>query len=258
LVSGPVSIDNSLVRRYVLGDLTDEESQRLEEEYFASDERFGQLLAVEEDLIDDFLQDRLSAGERQRFEARFMTTDRGRQKVAAQKLAQAQRARSWKRVLPIAAAVMALAVGVAVFRQFVELRRQIDELQREVASLRSREQPSRTVESVFSIVLRSGERSAGSASTIMIPEDAAAADLWLLLARDAYPAYVAALQTVDGRSVWTSPPLASRNTNGSKAIVVRVPAASLEPTTYVVAVGGRKADGTLEPVEDFSFSVRRP
>jgi hypothetical protein len=267
LVSGPVRIEDSVVRRYVLGDLTEDESQRLEEEYFVSDERFSQLLAVEEDLIEDFLRNRLGPGERERFEARFLTTERGRAKVAAQKLAQTAKAPSAKRVLPIAAAVITLAIGVAAFREFVEMRRQIDDLRRERAALRSevtsltellRQQPSRTVESVFSIALRSGERSIGPSATIVLPEGAAAADLWLLLSRDHYPAYVAVLQSVDGETVWTSPSLASRNTNGGKALVVRVPNASLEPLTYVVAVSGRKADGTLEPVEDFSFRVRRP
>jgi hypothetical protein len=58
--------------RYLLGDLPEEELERLAEEYFVHDDAWQALSAVENDLIDDYVRGRLSQAVRQKFEGHFM------------------------------------------------------------------------------------------------------------------------------------------------------------------------------------------
>lgn len=67
--------------QYLLGELPEAEQIRLEERFFADDEYFEHLLAVEDDLIDDYVRGELSPHERTRFERAFLTTPERRQRV---------------------------------------------------------------------------------------------------------------------------------------------------------------------------------
>ena len=58
-------------RAYLLGLLPEEEAARLEEGYFAEDSTFEELVLAEDDLIDEYLDERLADDERRAFEARL-------------------------------------------------------------------------------------------------------------------------------------------------------------------------------------------
>jgi hypothetical protein len=259
-----------LMRRYLLGDVSDGDAERIEGEYFASDEVFGELLDAEDDLIDGFLDNRLSPRDRQLFEGRFFTTERGRGKVAlaaALERATVRTARvdgrgRWLTRLAVAAAVASIVVSAGLLREITVMRRHIDHLEAPRVS-----QPNRVATSigpatpegaVFSIILSSGERGSASASTLTLPAKAGTAEFWLLLPRDDDPAYAASVQTVEGRTLWTEHGLRSRAVDDRRAIVVRIPGATLSAGTYIVSAMGEKMSGGLEPVEDFSFTIRRP
>lgn len=258
------------IRRYLLGDLPEVDSQRLDEELFTSDDRFSEILAAEDDLIEEFLQRKLDIRDRERFETRFLSTERGRRKVAmasaisnasrTQPVERSERMRAWLRPLAIAAAIAVVAIGAGVLRETIETRREVKELASEVVRLRTatvnRPEPLPQSGTVFPIVLHALERGSSSAA-IVLPADAAA-DLWLVLPSDDYRIYIAELQSVDGQTLATAQSLRSQAINGRRAVVFRLPPASLAPATYVVALSGEKGDRSSEPVEDFSFTVRRP
>jgi hypothetical protein len=67
--------------RYLLGGLSESERERIEEAYFADDEAFEQMLIAEEELTDAYARGELSAEERGRFEALFLASPRGRERV---------------------------------------------------------------------------------------------------------------------------------------------------------------------------------
>jgi len=253
--------DQLVIRRYLLGDLPDSDAAAFEEDYFASDDRFSEMLAAEDDLIEAFLQRELSAGERRLFEARFLATPRGRQKVAlAAAISSVSRVThrgTWTMPLAIAAAVMVMVIGAGLLRQIVVMRNQIEQLHHDGQRPRSAAVPRRG--DVFSVVLSGGlERGSDTGITIVLPHDAETAELWLVLPHDDYPTYTAALQSVDGHTLWSERGLTSRLLSGQKAIVVRIPASSLDQGTFIIAVSGDKPGGASESLEDFSFSVRRP
>ena len=255
------------LRQYLLGNLPDADAERLEEEYFVDDHRFGALLAAEDDLIESFLRRTLTVRERERFEERFLGTERNRRKVAiAAALAEVSAAtapmprRAWTLPIAAAAVIVILAAGAAVLREVIVTSRNVKELAGEVETLRKTKAapaapaPAQGV-SLFPIVLRPLERGT-SANAVVLPANASA-DFWLVLPRDEFASYTVALESVEGDVLLTARSLKTRPLDDRKAVVFHVPAASLRAKTYIVALSG-ESDGSTEPVEDFSFTVRRP
>jgi hypothetical protein len=72
---------DQLLRRYLLGELSEDERARFQDNYFADNDLFEELLVVEEELIDDYVRGGLSAKERQQFVERFMSTAEGRERI---------------------------------------------------------------------------------------------------------------------------------------------------------------------------------
>lgn len=72
--------DEKMVR-YLLGELSAEERQDVEEHYFQDDQLFEEFLTVEGELIDGYVQGELPVEVREKFEAQFLSTPAGRRKV---------------------------------------------------------------------------------------------------------------------------------------------------------------------------------
>jgi len=66
-------LDEVVARRFWLGQLSAEEQGRVEELAFGDPESFALLEAVEDDLIDEFVYNDLSAEETKRFQEYFLT-----------------------------------------------------------------------------------------------------------------------------------------------------------------------------------------
>ena len=71
--------DKTLLMRYLLGDLPEPDRERLEEQYFVSDDSWEALRAAEHDLIDAYVRGELSQRQREQFESYFLTSSRNRQ-----------------------------------------------------------------------------------------------------------------------------------------------------------------------------------
>jgi CHAT domain-containing protein/Tfp pilus assembly protein PilF len=82
-------IDPNRLRRYLLGELTEEEQLApIEERLLVDDHFFEEFQLVKDDLIDEYVKDELTAQERQHFEQHFLTTSERREHVRhAQSLA---------------------------------------------------------------------------------------------------------------------------------------------------------------------------
>jgi anti-sigma factor RsiW len=94
--------------RYLLGELAEPERLALEEEYFADPRIFDRMVAAENDLIEAYVSDKLSAAERAHFEQRYLASPQRREQVEFfQRLARALT------LEPPAAAPPSPAVGAA-------------------------------------------------------------------------------------------------------------------------------------------------
>jgi anti-sigma factor RsiW len=63
--------DPDLLRRFLLGELSDEQHASLQETIFLDERLHARVLAAEDDLFDAHARGELTAEERTRFEARF-------------------------------------------------------------------------------------------------------------------------------------------------------------------------------------------
>jgi hypothetical protein len=91
-----MSIDrgDAELRRYLLGELTDEECAALEQDYFARQDALDRLSSAESDLIDEYVSNELAAQERERFESHYLIVPGHRARVAvARQLRAAARSR---------------------------------------------------------------------------------------------------------------------------------------------------------------------
>lgn len=76
-----IPLDEESVVRYLLGQAPEEERLRLEERAFSDQEIMQSVMAVERDLIDEYVRGELSAVERQQFEKLFLASPERRRKV---------------------------------------------------------------------------------------------------------------------------------------------------------------------------------
>lgn len=74
-MAGNVNIDGDYVR-YLLGKLSDQESARIEERFFADDGSFEELEIAEEELIDAYVRNKLSADDNRLFETKLSHSSR--------------------------------------------------------------------------------------------------------------------------------------------------------------------------------------
>ncbi len=70
-----------IIRAYLLGNLSPEEQEKLEEQLMTQDDTFTQLLIHEDELIDEYVSGALSAQEREAFERHFLAAPERRQKL---------------------------------------------------------------------------------------------------------------------------------------------------------------------------------
>ncbi|MBV8898283.1 MAG: hypothetical protein JO051_17335 [Acidobacteriaceae bacterium] len=139
--------------RYLLGDVSEEEQLQLEEEFFANDERYQELLALEDELRYDYAQGGLSGHQRELFNRRFLGDRTGREKIAlaqnvlekafaaSSEVAQPERRAwwvafadffgvPWKVSFALASSAAAAAVLAVVFiSQAVNLRQELNQVQ---------------------------------------------------------------------------------------------------------------------------------
>src|ERR1044071_6730362 len=73
--------EENLIKRFLLGELSAEERERVEERLLSDEDFYAQVDAIEDELIDDFALGKLDAAERERFERQFLITDERRERL---------------------------------------------------------------------------------------------------------------------------------------------------------------------------------
>jgi len=142
-----------LIVRYLLDDLPEEERLRFEDDYLSDHRLFEMMQAVEEEMIEDYVNDRLSEPDRAQFKRHYIetaTSDRrekvefARALIAAARVETPKPAPSWRAglahpripILSIGSALAAILLLVAASWLFVErsrLRQRLDLAHTEIA-----------------------------------------------------------------------------------------------------------------------------
>lgn len=161
----PKAINDEMLKRYLLGSLSEDEQIQVQERFLADHESFEQLKLIEDDLIDEYVQNKLSKVDRRHFEMYYRVTPERRQKVEfAEDLQQALTIRQrsnwlrfvlgqWRAVLdffatPHPALKSAYALGgivlfiggSALLVTTIKLRGELEQLRSEQLTLMAREQ----------------------------------------------------------------------------------------------------------------------
>jgi hypothetical protein len=76
-----VAINDELIVGYLLGDLPEEKQSEIEDRAFQDEQYLQEILAVESDLIDEYVRGELSDSARRQFESRFLASAERRRKV---------------------------------------------------------------------------------------------------------------------------------------------------------------------------------
>ena len=259
-----------VLRRYFLGELSDDERERVEQAYLEDEGAFAEVLAAEEALLEDYVAGRVSDDDRRRLEQHLLASPR--QRLAVQ-LSEALRSRgdrpaagaaalprrlgppahaglrSW--ILAAALALIALAVLWAATRPTPAPPAVARQAPADAVAGRTtepgpgpgkpgldRNAPSEAVVSKVALLeLAPGrERVVGATAELAVPQDATVVLLRLELTDASPDAYQARLSTAEGRSVWSWKSLTPELEQGHGRLAASLPPSALPPGDYVLVL----------------------
>lgn len=278
-MNGPSRSEESL-RQFLLGKVDDAERERIESRSVIDPQLREQLLAAEQSLIDDYLEERLTADHRESFLLQYGASYGERRKLRIAKsikeYAEAQPVtapvdatpnvirRRWFRLeakpklLWRIAAIVLVALLVAVWLQ--SRRSQPDAqhlaMERELASLND---PSRLREplpemaslSVTPITLRKVEPQ----PQFLLRSEIRVLELHLIQDEsERHTRYRAVLQKGTGSKPFNFPEIQTSDEH-PRVIRLRVPTSLLSRGTYQIILSAIAADGSVSSVEEYNFTV---
>jgi len=276
--------DEAVLRRYLLGELSEAERESVEERLFANDQYSEHLSLVEDDLIDSYVRRELHGDELAHFESHFLSSPRCLERVSFAQawlvpkvvtFARPPRKSVWSwtlTALPMAAALFVVIMG-SVFLSFRDrisrqreesaaLRRQIEELRAQATAKNPvapdvqafvRALPPQAA-SPLSFVLLPGMRRDASRQEqrLLIPAGRHSVELDLMLTgQKQYPGYRVVIQNPDGAEVWGRSQVAASRDPAGVALKVSVPSMVLKDGDYRVMVSGVGTSGEVEELNDY-------
>jgi hypothetical protein len=84
-------VKDETIKQYLLNTLSEADREQFEVQFFEDDNFYQRLRMIEEELITDYLYDRLTALERRLFDEHYSATPERRERI--------EMARDWKRVI---------------------------------------------------------------------------------------------------------------------------------------------------------------
>ena len=237
------TLTDALLREFLLDKVSDEERERIEGLFLTDPHARERVLGVEQDLIEDYLEDTLSADDRERFVARFAQTAEQRRNLRISKsikdwamtqtapVATPRRVWIWQRpfAIPIAAAVL-IAIVIAAF--WVSRRTEHAAIERELAQLNA---PSSTsAASVQRELSPVTVRGAGAQAQLSASASGVVELRLLLIQKESYSSYQVTLHRVDDRESYTVPDVVP-STDG-KAVRLLLPAEFLKRGVWQITL----------------------
>jgi hypothetical protein len=225
--------DELLLKRYLLGSLTEAEQARIEERLMLDREYLQQAGLIEEELTDRFLNNLLSEEEREQFLTNILSNPERQQDVIFTDdfntyVARRDSRPLWKRVL--------------VFTGFL--------------SQESSGDPN-SLSDIFSLVLIPGvTRSASATSSVNIPPASRELHLDLMLEDEEIHNYHVELRNAQGETLIQRDNLQARKVNTKQVLAMSLPIESLTAGEYQLVLSRARATGDDEKLAAYFFKVR--
>lgn len=284
-----------LIQRYLLGQVSAEEREELENHYFGDDDLFEEMVAAENDMIDAYVSGKLGAGERKQFENYFLSTPERQERVEfAESLMQhgsprgaTEAKRGWLDLrgfsgmrLALATVLLIVVAGASwlaiVNRKLIhqleaardaqaDAQRQAQELSRQVVDLQKQAGQNPEIaelpapgSAILSVTLASDlvRDVHRQQSTLHLSPDISEVRFLLNAGHDNSSAYTAVLEAVEGSRIWRTSGLAGRLTRGGgKVVIVQVPPNVLKRDDYVLRLFASTSAGRPTEVGTYSFRI---
>ncbi len=255
--------DDQLLRSYLLGELSEEEAERIDEALLEDDESFLLCEAIEADLLAALARGELTPTEKEAVLARLAASARGRQRLALASFlntAADRRVQPWtviwnftRRALGslhprMRWATMVAAVGLLVGAPWLAWEIQ----ERDSAQqARHRISPPKVVLTLSLVTLRGADEIPKKLSVPPGTDLVVKVDLEGLEAAERF--HATARSAEEKETVWEKRGLEPTQLEGSAALVFEIPAKSFTPGRYEVAVTA----GTEELTADFEVRKNR-
>ncbi len=229
----------SSVRRYLLGELRDEEAAAIEDRLFGEPSFAGQLEDEERDLLDDYAAGRLDRGRKAAVEERLAgsSAQRDRLRFAIALDTRRRRIAGRRRLWLAAAAVFVCAAALGAFY--------FPRTQPFAGNPGLRTPPAvapsvapRNPAVIASFLLQPGALRGAETAVLRIPAHAASVRLELQLDRESSGLVDATVRTAGGRTVWTQSGIRPYSAGTISAALIEVPAEKLIPGRYEVRLSG--------------------
>ena len=260
-----------LIRQYLLGRLSEADRLSFEEKLLTDNNFFAELLIVEDELIDNYLDDQMSKTDSESFRTSFLTTPERVQKLRfaknlksyatkhAETFAEQESAReseskparpffggffsrspSFSYALAAAAILILTAVSWAVWRNLQGPK------------------PSSKFASVHSIILMPGRTRDNSGVTqATIPAAADALSIRCVLRTNDQRSYRASIQNDAGVEAFAVADLQPDLSGNTRSVTVIVPTELLKSGDYKLTLSGLTSAGTLEDVDSYYFRISK-
>jgi hypothetical protein len=273
------SVTDALVREFLLGKISDEERERIENLYLTDSQTRERVLTLEQDLIEDYLEDSLMPEDKARFLLRYAQTDEQRRKLritrsikdwaitgarapqaAAATASVLDRLRARLRLNPVSVIPIAVIVVIVIVLAIIWLNSKMEQrkhlaVEQELAQLNS---PTslREVSPQISLDLRPVTVRSVEPQVEFNPR----ADIHLVelrlpwIQKERYSTYRAEVRG-PGQS-FTVPNLQAE-TNGEYVIRLRLLSRILHQGNYRIYLRGIANDGNTGLTEQYNFAVVR-
>lgn len=255
------------IPRYLLGELTEEEREDFERDFFDGDDLAAEVLAAEEKLMEDYVSGILDPGRRRQFENLYLSNPAHREELklheSLRTLSGAARTtgrpspavRKWA-VAGLAACIAFLALGLLLlFRENHQLQNDIRNVQASQKELTRQALPATpnqpapvqapAVEipkdaagaTVPAILLLPGIREAGAATPVLHVPSSAPAYLLMADVGSSGGSYHALIETVEGSVLYEAGPLRGiPGRNGHSRLQLALSHAQLEAGDYILVL----------------------
>jgi hypothetical protein len=270
-------LTEALLRQFLLGKVDDEEHVRIESLVLTDSDVRERVLAAEQDLIEDYLEDSLTATDKQLFLERYAQTSEQQRKLritksikdwalresaasqmVPEKTSGCARLREQLRfkpafVIPIVVTAMIIIVVVA---SWLSGRREQQALEQELAQLNTpaslREVlPNMSAVNLSPVAVRSGEKETELKKTAQVQTFELRVP-WTQ--EEHYSAYRAEIRRVDNSERFSIPNLQA-DPDRSSTIRLRLPSRLLHRGHYKLRLNGIKLDGSVGSTQDYTFAV---
>ncbi|HET6979315.1 MAG TPA: hypothetical protein VFI24_23490 [Pyrinomonadaceae bacterium] len=269
-------LTDAVLREFLLGNVNDEEQAQIEGLFLTDSEARERVLVIEQELMEDYLEDSLTAEDRERFLSRYGQTDAQLQQLRITKAIKDWALREnasqttpaspslWRRLraslllkpaffAPIAAAaIIAVVVGGIWFNGRMKRAALLRELAQLNSSASLRDVPAQmALLELRPITVRSLEQ----ATEFKKSADVHIVELRLpWIQKESYPSYQAEVRPLSGGDSLIVPNLQAEN-DGLLIIRMRLFTNELNRGQYQIRLSGIDSGGVVGTTEEYAFIV---